>query len=361
MKAKAKVILRCVVFFLIVFAILVVLSDLFEGVNNYNYDKRFYTYRTFPRGTVDAVFIGTSAADRFWSPARAYVRNGHIVYPLSSDAMPGWLYTDVVEEALAHQDPELFLFDIRGFLQNNTKASVMDARARRYLNSLDFFSINRIKTSFKTARIINSINDPDYDEWGLSYIFPFIKYHSIWSEDDYSFDNHIGNKTQNYGGFYINKTLTFQVEPQKPVEYPEGLIHELDPISEDALYELIDYIKEKDLKALFVVTPKFFSDLEMGRVYKILSILNDHELDYVTFEMSDDEYELAVDLDPKNDFYDEGHVNYKGAKKFTDVFSAYLDKYYDLPDRSNDPEVKEIWDGVNKRLNNWLEKNDKKK
>lgn len=359
MKEKAKVIIRCVIFFLIVFAILVVLSDLFEGKNNHNYDKRFYTYRNFPKGTVDGVFIGTSAADRFWSPARAYVRNGHIIYPLSSDAMPGWLYTYAIDEVLAHQNLELILIDVRGFIQSNYKASVMDARARRFLNSLDFFSINRIKASFHTAKIISSINDPDYDEWGLSYLFPFVKYHSIWSEDDYSFDNHIGSKTHNYGGFYINKTLTFQAEPQTPVEYPTGLLRDLDPIAEAALYDLIDYINKKDLNVLFVVTPKFFPELEMGRINTILSILDRNGMDYVTFELSDAGHELAVDLNPKTDFYDEGHVNYKGAKKFTDVFTAYLKKYYDLPDHRNDPVAQEIWDGVNNRLNSWLKQNSK--
>lgn len=359
MKAKAKVIIRCIVFFLIVFALLVVLSDLFEGKNNSNYDKRFYTYRNFPKGTVDGVFIGTSAADRFWIASRAYEDFGYVIYPLSTDALPGWMYTTAIDEALTYQDPDLFLFDIRGFIQSNSKGSVMDARARRLLDAMDFFSINRIKGCFKAAKTIRSINSPGYDDWGLTYLFPFIKYHSIWNEEDYSFDNHIGSLTHNYAGFFTNKTLSFKVTPQEPVEYPTGLIEELDPIAEEALYEVINYIKKKDLNALFVVSPKFFSELEMGRVNNILSILDTNGIDYVTFELSDAGHELAIDLDLKTDFYDEGHVNYKGAKKFTDVFAAYLDKYYDLPDHRDDPVVQEIWDGVNKRLNSWFKKNSK--
>ena len=66
-------------------------------------------------------------------------------------------------------------------------------------------------------------------------------------------------------------------------------------------------------------------------------ILTERGYKYLICEMGDD-------YDREKDFYNEGHVNYYGALKFTDYFSEYLLENYDLTDRRNDENC-EYWNG----------------
>ena len=350
-----KHIVRVVAFFAVFCVMVGGLCDLFELENNSNYDKRFTTLRKFADDTIDAVWIGTSGADRYWIAAKAYEQYGMTVYPLSSDAMPTWLFTNVIDEVYTYQDPRLILIDLRAFGQDNNKASTMDARARRVLDAMNFFSINRIKTAFKTMKTVHETFE-DESRWDPSYLLSFIKYHSKWSEEDYSFDQNIGNREHKYAGFFINKTLSVQVKPQKPAAYDWELRAPLDPTAEASLYELLDYIEKKQLKVLFVDTPQFKDPTEMGRANTVYDILDEHGVEYVHFFTERPDGAFTIELDGQTDFYDDGHVNYKGAEKFTDAFAAYLNETYKFPDRRKQPEVAEYWDGKYEMIVERIEK-----
>lgn len=340
-----KQIIRCIGFLTALCMVVIILCDLFELPNNSNYDKRFYTYRNFPQETIDGVFIGTSSADRYWMAAKAYEEYGMTVFPLSSDAMPTWLFINVIEEAYKYQNPKLILIDLRAYAQENDKASKMDARARRIIDAMDIFSINRVKTAFKTIESIRFMHKDKSLIDVVSYLVPVFKYHSKWSEDDYRFEKNIGSKTQNYAGFFVNSKLSVQKAPQTPVVYNPNATAEFDPLAEASLYELIDYIKEKDLNVLFVDTPQFKSEYEMGIANRVYEILDENGLEYIQFDAGKGDGSFVIDFDNSKDFYDEGHVNYRGSLKFTKYFAKYLDEKYDFPDRREDHEVNQYWDG----------------
>lgn len=357
---NGKQIIRSIAFLLVVFAVFVVLSDLFENGTNNNYDKRFYTYRQLDKDIVDAVFIGTSGVDRYWNSGRGFADYGIAMYALSSDAMPPWVYTNMIEEAFAYQNPQLFLLDVRSFLQDTGDASYMDARGRRVIDAMDFFSINRLKVALKTAAVVRPYNDSAYRETGISYILPFIKYHSIALDEDYSFDNHLGSKPHNYAGFYYSSARSATVKKQKPNEYKADYFEDLSAVAETHLYDLINYIRERKLDALFVVTPKVFDESEMGRLNTMLKILDEEGMPYAFFTVEDDPAnELAVNLDWSQDFYNDAHVNYKGANKFTDVLAKYLLARYDLPDRREDERAVAYWGPMDEKINKLMQKYEK--
>lgn len=351
---------RSIAFILVVCLVLILLCDLFELRNNSNYDKRFTTYRNLNEDTIDAVWIGTSGTDRYWIPAKAYDEYGMTVSLLTSDAMPSWLYINMVEEVYTYQNPELIIVDLRAYAQSNVKAATMEVRARRILDAMDFFSVNRIKTAFTTMEVIHSTfeEEPSFD---LSYLLPFIKYHTKW-EDDYTFELNLGNKEHAYAGFFMSSSDSVKAVEQEPVVYDLDYYEELDPVAEASLYEFLEYINENDLNVLFVDTPKFKSEQEIGRANTVYKILDEYEADYINFCMTDEEgnFTYIPDLDSKTDFYNEGHVNYYGAEKFTEVFSAYLDENFDLPDRRNDENVDEDWAGIYakilKKIASWEKK-----
>lgn len=337
-----KQVLRTIAFIVAVVMTVVLLCDLFEIENTNNFDQNMYTYRNLEEDTVDAVFLGTSGVDRYWIAPRAFEEKGLSVHTLALEALPAWLYTNTLDVALKNQTPELVILDMRAFTQVNNKVDVMDVRARRLLDSLPFFSSIRIESAFKTMKTINTVF-PEQPKFEVSYLFSVVKYHSMW-QDKYSLSENLGSKEQIYGGFFMKENLTVGRPKKETTVYKQDQKKELDPVSEAALYDLFEYIEKNNLKVLFVQTPKWMSKNEMGRFNTLCDILDEKGYDYLHYYKNNSS-EFTITLDPKNDFYNEGHVNYYGAEVFTKDFMEYLDKNYNLPDRRGDEKYENYWAG----------------
>ena len=337
-----KIIIRCIAFALIICMMFVVLCDLLELNNTSNYDRRYTTFRKLEKNTVDAVYIGTSGVDRYWISPKAYEEYGMTVYPLAIDSMPTWLFINVLEDAFKRQNPELVLIDARSFGQDNTNQTTMDTRARRVLDAMAMFSTERVKAGFKTMEVMHNTFEDEQSRFDLSYLLSFIKYHDRWKDDDYKIKNNLGNKEHQYSGFYITGNST-TIEPQEYTPYNFDLYEPLDPLTEESLYELLDYLEEKDVEVLFVDTPQMKDDKEIGRGNTLYKNLDERGVDYIHFLSEEGEH--VIDFDYSHDFYDSPHVNYYGAEKFTEYFAKYLDENYDLPDRRGEEDVAKDWDG----------------
>lgn len=345
-----KQVIRCISFFICVVILILSLCDLFELDNTSNYNKRYETFRDFPDDTVDAVILGTSGIDRYWIPSLGYEEHGLTVYPLSIDAFPPYHYKYAIEEALHYQeDIELFIIDIRSFTQNNSNIDTMDTRSRRFLDVLPPFSINRIKACF-TTMILRKKVDKAASLFDLSYLFPIIKFHGKWADDDYLVSNNWSNTPHEYLGYHILTKQTVRPNPIESIGYDPTYFRDLDQYSEQALYELIDYIREENLNVLFLDTPKAFSAKEMGRTNSVYKILEEEGMDYLHYYDENEEKGFTMDLDLDKHFYNKGHVNFYGAEIFTTIFADYLVENYNLADHRNDEHIKENWDGVHERL-----------
>lgn len=339
-----KQVVKVVAFCLIALIMTASLCDLFDYENTKNFSRRFYTYTKLEENTVDAVYIGTSGVDRFWIGAQAYEDYGMTVYPLSTDSMPTWLYTSVMDYAFKYQNPELIILDARAFCKDDSIEN-MDARARRVLDSMEFGTKPFFKAAFRTMEERHKL-DNEEPEFDLSYLFSIIRYHSKWVEEDVeAFAKNVGKHSNLYAGFYMDKNLTTKISPQTPVPYDSTVVEKIDQSCEDAFYEIIEYAKEKDVKILFVDTPQFKNTRELGRINYVLDMFEKAGVDYLTYDRMDSVGGFTIDFDYSKEFYNAGHVNFDGAIKFTDVFAKYLDENYDLPDRRNDESVKKYWDG----------------
>ena len=343
-----KQFLRAIAFFLCVAIMVIGLCDLFEETNTQNSNKRFYKFRNLKEDTVDAVMVGTSGTDRYWIPSQAYEKYGMTVYPMSTNSMPVFLYINLIEEVYAHQTPELLIIDIRPFTQENIDTNRMDVKARLLLDVMEPYTINRFKAAMNTMNAIKKV-EPNKSSFDLSLFFSFIKFHSRWSENSFRIQRNLGDVEHNYLGFYIGNKMIRRVL-QTPTGYDPDNLVPLDPICEEVLYELFDYIKENNLKVLFFDSPQIRNEIDMGRANTVYSILEKENYDYVHFYDKNDVDGITIDFDYTGDFYNAAHTNFYGAKKFTEAFSSYLRENYDLEDHRNDENVKADWDGVQDAL-----------
>ena len=351
--------IRMIAFCLVVCMMLVVLCDLFENERTKNYDSRLYTYRKYNKNTIDAVFIGTSGVDRYWCGPQAYEEYGMTVYPLSTDGMPAWLYTDMVDYALKYQNPQLVMLDIRAFCQdneiNNWDASAMDVKARRFLDALPWFSPQWFKVAFKTMDIVHAEAESK-SKFDISILLSYIRFHEKWEDAGFDFfHKNLGNKYHQYCGFYMANASSGVSRPQGGFTYDPEAKQPLDHLSEQAFLEIIQYVQDKGLQLLLVDTPQFADTHEMTRANYIYGLLDEMGVDYVTYYTTQGHSPFSIDLDPETDFYNASHVNFFGAQKFTDVLAAYLDENYDLPDRRQDPAAQEHWDGVYQKIKDTID------
>ena len=343
-----KQVLRCICFLLVACVMLYVLCDLFEQENGGNTDRSFYTYRNLKKDTVDAVFIGTSGVACYWVSPLAYEEYGMTVYNLSSDALPAWLYPNVIDEALTYQDPELIILDIRPFTSAEVDADTMDAHARYVLDAMDIFSLNRHKTAIKTMNTIHE-TFADAPAFDISYFLSFAKYHGKWTDAEYLVSYNLGQRSHKYGGFRLDRDFSAVIREQTPTEYDPVVRKELNPLCEQSLYELLEYIREKNLNVLFVDTPKVLGS-KMGQTNRVMEILEEEGFECLTYVDLPEDGSFPLDIDFKTDFFNFGHVNYYGAEKFTHALATYLQTHYQLPDRREDPRAQQDWDGLYQRL-----------
>lgn len=350
-----KELIRMIAFGLVVCLMLGFLCDLFENENHKNYDSRVYTYRTLEKNTVDAVFIGTSGVDRYWVAPKMYEDHGMVVYPLAVDGMPAWLYKEMLEYALQYQNPELVMLDVRAFTQDASmdgwKSKDMDIKAHRVLNAFPWFSPLWLRTAFKAMRLVHQADETE-PRFNISLLLSFVRFHQKWQEIGLSvFEENLGSKIHEFGGFYMHPGKSAVSVPLEDFVYDGDTKQELDPICEEAFYEVIDYARERGVEILFVDTPQNPAKHEMLRANYIYEKLDELGINYVTYYApGDEEHPFTIDLDPETDFYNDSHTNYFGAVKFSEVLATYLDENYDLPDRRNDPAVGAYWNGIQDRI-----------
>lgn len=342
---------RSIAFLLAACIVLLALCEVFELNDTTNIATRFKTFGDLNENTVDAVWIGTSGVDRFWVSPKAYEEYGMTVYPLASDGMPSWLFRNVIEEIYENQNPELIILDMRAYRQDNVSSPEAEVRARRILDAMDFFSVNRFKAALKTMKMIHQI-DEEASAFDLSYLLSYIKYHSMWDDEDFFIAENTSRKRHSYMGFYMNSSKSLASVENQDVAFETDSYEPLDPISEASLYELLDFAETKGINLLFMGTPEMLEQAEIGRVNTLTRILEEEGADYIHYYEPNDDggFLLIPDLDPDSDFYDENHVNYYGAEKFTAAFAAYLDEHYDFEDRRTNEAAASQWDGVYQKV-----------
>lgn len=323
---------RLIVFLLVFLCLFFYAANIFHFPESH-ISRRFHTFYEEEKNTLDAVYIGSSAVDRYWAAPFAWGNYGIAVYPLSSNAQPTAAVKFLIEESLKYQEPKLFIVDLRGTLKAPEDVSGVNVRA---VTDNMKFSVNRLK-AIDYLTDFAKISGSDVAD----YYLPFIKYHGRW--DDGKGDG-IGKSdfeeatTMFKGSFVIRKLSGRRIpfeEGAKPTE--ERAL--LEPEVEAVLRDLLVYCKEKNLDVLFVNSPYVISLEDRIHNNAVYDLINEYE--YPVIEFNDKYQELGIDF--QKDYYNPDHVNAYGAFKYTSYLSEYLIKQYGLEDKRSKPEY-ESWD-----------------
>jgi hypothetical protein len=94
---------------------------------------------------------------------------------------------------------------------------------------------------------------------------------------------------------------------------------------EEYLMDLLEYLEDKKLNALFVITPFTVNEDEQKKINYMSDIIEDHGYNFLDMNQYTDEMGLLFE----EDFNDYGtHTNILGAEKVTNFFEQYLKSNY---------------------------------
>jgi len=297
-------------------------------------------------GSLDAVFIGASDMYTSFMPGRAYEKYGFTSYLLASESITSDGVLTAVKEVVRTQNPQLVVVEANAFLYSDDQNDQNQAYIHKFFDNLPF-SLNKLDYIQK--------NVPVDDRW--EYIFPLIKYHSLWTEYPERFYMMASDLTLDMRGYNYLKGFrtTAQIYKSKTPSLNDKIVTEhdtlpLDPKLESQLMELLDYAKKNNINLVFVRAPHYVTKSTYDRVKRsnqMAHIVNEQGFSYYTFE--NDARDIGID--DQHDFYNAEHMNVYGALKFTDYVAERLVKAEDLKPGYLSEEQKEGWKEVSKTTN----------
>lgn len=310
--------------------------------------KNFYKLE---KNGQDMIMIGASTVFTDYSAALAWKEFGYTSYSLATNMAPMGLAKSMLIEARKTQNPKLFVIDINGILYNDEQES-REGALRLWIDNMPS-SRNRIDT----------INELVPKDQRLAYYFPFLKYHSNWSQLDKCFKQSIEELSEDTDNIHLS-VLGMQgnskIEPQRNYidikKYNNtSSMHKL---SGQHLKDLLDYCKEEKLtNIIFTNMPRYYSKKmlpERERNNSAKELIKKYGYDCI--DMDDDVEKIG--LDPENDFYNQNHLNIYGQKKLTVYLGKLLNERYKLSDGGHKEEISKRYDQEVKayeKVYNWVD------
>lgn len=330
--AQDKKWLRAVIFFIIAALLFLYLNQVFNIAASDDSKQIFKAFYAEGEDTLDVVYLGTSAANRYFIGPKAYHDEGIAAFTLATMGLPLLFVPNLIDEVEKTQDPDLYIIELRGILKD--RDDVTDAHIRRVTDSMKISS-NKYDTIELALDYVEGADGElsNIDTGSLDYYVPIVKYHSRLVQGDLTIADFLPLDRWNLTKGYVLSPNTVTVKEQgRPVYSADKAA--LAPEMEDVFLEVLAYCDTLDKDVLFVLSPYVMKDgqAEMFNTAKEMA----EQRGYPVLDFNQKEITDAMGLDWKRDFYNSKHVNYIGAEKYTAYLTDYLMENYELPDRRGD-------------------------
>ncbi len=270
---------------------------------------------------VDMVYVGGSAAFVYWEPLKAWNDYGITSYSYATNDIQAENIKAYIEETRRFQNPDLFVIDVRAFQYYSDQPA--EVGLRNGTDGMDMTSIARYKLIGDYLKYRNIPEDTNV----VSYLFDIAKYHTnienLGKSDAWKYKNNAG-VSPNKGWEWIDEYAYLE----EPTDFQTEERAELSKNASEILYELLNYCRDEQLNALFVVCPYYLAKEDQAKYNTIEDIVESYGFDY----LNANEYYKEMRIDFTSDFYNKNHVNLFGAAKYTEFLEKYIVQNYNLPD-----------------------------
>lgn len=298
-----------VLLFLLIF---VILFNIFQEIlirkdGGYYKQKNIYNLK---KNSIDLIIIGSSHSNNGFVPK---VFDEILEVNSFSMGKTGARIEQVeflLKEYLKRQSPKIVV--IEGFS--------FTPIAEEHFKVLANWSFDAFRFSFNKINAILSTTKKNK----INHIFPILEYHERWKileKNDFKFHRKYNDKNKGWGAG--NKKIEKQDEWFKKDFSNEKGIREINKSEKNAIENIIKICKEKNIK-LYIVTLPYKYQLKMN-AYEMVKINNYLIKNYSSdIKVLDLNREYIKNNTNSFEFQDEGHLNQKGAYKYSEIVANFI-------------------------------------
>lgn len=287
-------------------------------------------YASVAETTHDVIFIGDCEIFESFVPAILWEEYGITSYLRGGAQQLPWHSYYMLEDTLRYETPKAVVFNVYALKYGEPQK---EAYNRMALDGMEWSSV-------KAEAIRASMTE---EEDFLSYVFPFLRFHSRWSEltaEDFTYA--YGEKPLVSDSGYLMQTGVVPADTQAELT-PEVLVdYTLPATAMDYLDEMRVLCAERGIELILVKAPTNFWRYHWYDEWdeQIADYAETHGLAYYNLILKADE----IGLDMNTDTYDAGaHLNVYGAEKLTRFFGAILRDTHDIPDQRTSSYLSAVW------------------
>lgn len=266
-----------------------------------------------PEDSFEVLFLGASHTYAAFNPLRLWERTGVKSYVFATQRQPFWATYAYLTDALKTQSPGLVVLDCRGFLEPS-ESYYEDGVTYSYMDDMPL-SWNKARLAWVSSETM---------EGRAELLCNFIKYHERWTaltESDYAFDRAaLRDPLKGYVFLEKKKDEAF------PRPADAAAITGRAPLDEKNEYwfrRIIELCQARGIALWLLKTPCNLNAGEKALINSAARIAEEYGLPFDDFNERYDEIGLSPEL-----FFDEHHMDARGAVKFTDLFAAELAARY---------------------------------
>ena len=345
MKIWIKRIVKAVSF-LLIFAIV---FSACQFVLHYRWagDEDIYTRNTDferqPENSLDVLYFGTSEIYAGVSPIITYASEGITGYNFAVSYKSAITAYYQLLYALKHQTPKIVVCDFDSLFEDELPSQDNEALYRKIYETMPDKTIRR--------QLLSDILRYDRSQDYLSWRFPLLRYHSIWSDlkkENFEPDDQIDPDYKSYekGALLNSKAFIgegYDVTPD--LWRSEGKDLKLSDVSVTFYDRFIEACKEKGIKVVAVITPKIAHAARITNRWPLMKeYLDSRGVDYLLYNSFEQVERMQLSFEEH--YYDTGHLNTIGALVFSETLAADLKERYGLASRKEDPTVAAEWDAA---------------
>lgn len=295
--------------------------------------------KTEPSDSYDVLYFGTSELKTAVFPTIIYHETGITGYNLSTTNKAAMTTYYQLKYALRYQKPKMVCCDFSA-LYEDCLPSDRETIYRKVVDTMPDQDIKR--------EMIRSIKEIDPGQSALSYFFPMLRYHSVWSElteenfkEDYVFDE--SQITYANGCTLITeqyKDTPYELVPE--IWEAEKSDEEMSAVSVEWYDRFIALCQEKGITVVAVLPPELVrADFKAARWDTTKAYFDARGVDIIDYNSYEAVYRLGLKL--PEDYLDSSHMSYLGTLKVSQDLAHVLADRYDLPDHRTDPDTAH-WD-----------------
>ncbi|WP_108773993.1 SGNH/GDSL hydrolase family protein [Lactimicrobium massiliense] len=290
----------------------------------------------------DVMFIGDCEVYETYNPVELWQKYGINSYIRGNAEQYIWQSYYMLKESLHYHIPKVVVFNAQSLQFNESQNEAYNRMA-----------LDGMKWSREKVDAINA--SMKENEHFIDYVFPFLRYHSRWSDlKETDFTYMFKHAHHCFNGYYMRVDIL----PADNVPDPRPLT---DYTFGDKAWEYMDKIRklceENGIQLILVKAPSLWPHWYDEYNQQVKEYADQYGLPYYNWL----EYKDDIGLDYSTDTYDAGlHLNLSGADKMSDYFGQILVDQYGVPDRRNETALASSWQKVADAQNAEIE-NQKKK